>query len=52
MQIFGKKDDSVALGWNIPYERQQLISSLMTLGAFVGSCAAGMIYTTKLRCEN
>lgn len=30
------------MGWNISHERQQLISSLMTLGAFIGSCSAGM----------
>jgi hypothetical protein len=47
MQIFGEKSDKTSLGWNIPYERQQLISSLMTLGAFLGSCSAGMIPMTK-----
>ncbi|KAJ5218384.1 Maltose permease [Penicillium cinerascens] len=45
LKIFGEKSDKTSLGWNISYERQQLISSLMTLGAFVGSCSAGPVAT-------
>lgn len=44
-QIFGYRDDALPLGWNISTERQQLISSLMTLGAFISSCFAGPIAT-------
>lgn len=40
LQIFGNRADT-PLGWNISTERQQLISSLMTLGAFISSSAAG-----------
>jgi SP family sugar:H+ symporter-like MFS transporter len=32
------------IGWNISYQRQQLISSLMTLGAFIGSSLAGLLF--------
>lgn len=42
-QIFGYKDPETLLGWNISTERQQLISSLMTLGAFISSSFAGPI---------
>lgn len=41
MQVFGYKDPATAVGWNISTKRQQLISSLMTLGAVVGSAFAG-----------
>lgn len=40
-QVFGYKDSASSTGWNITSERQQLISSLMVLGAFIGSCSAG-----------
>ncbi|KAL2005365.1 hypothetical protein VTN00DRAFT_2576 [Thermoascus crustaceus] len=42
-QVFGERDPTTPIGWNINHERQQLISSLMTLGAFIGSCSAGPI---------
>jgi hypothetical protein len=40
-QVFGHKDPSTPLGYNIPHDRQQLISSLMILGSFVSSSCAG-----------
>lgn len=43
VQVFGYQDPDTLTGWNISTERQQLISSLMTLGAFVSSCGAGPI---------
>lgn len=36
--MFGEHDET---GWNISTERQQLISSLMILGAFIASFSAG-----------
>ncbi|KAI1813232.1 MFS monosaccharide transporter-like protein [Poronia punctata] len=42
LQVFGQKDPSVRLGWNIGSERQQLIASLMILGAFISSSTAGL----------
>lgn len=42
LQVFGHRADT-PLGWNISTERQQLISSLMILGAFISSSAAGPI---------
>lgn len=41
--MFGYEDPSVPGGWNLSTERQQLISSLMTLGAFISSSSAGPI---------
>lgn len=41
MEIFGYKDPETAIGWNISAEVQQLIGSLMTLGAVVASGLAG-----------
>jgi MFS family permease len=41
MQIFGYREPDSPVGWNISPERQQLISSLMTLGAVVASGMAG-----------
>lgn len=41
VKVFGEPSPKTSIGWNISSERQQLISSLMTLGAFVGSCSAG-----------
>lgn len=40
-QIYGYKAPP-PIGWNISTERQQLISSLMTLGAFISSGTAGL----------
>ncbi|KAI0508901.1 MFS monosaccharide transporter-like protein [Xylaria bambusicola] len=45
LQIFGERAPSTPLGWNINAERQQLISSLMVLGAFISSSTAG--FTAK-----
>lgn len=39
-KVFGHPADTI-IGWNISPGRQQLISSLMTLGAFISSSAAG-----------
>lgn len=44
-KVFGQEDPSILLGWNIPSDRQQLIASLMVLGAFVSSSSAG--FTAK-----
>ncbi|KAI1432888.1 MFS monosaccharide transporter-like protein [Xylaria sp. CBS 124048] len=41
LQVFGQRDPSTPIGWNISAERQQLISSLMILGAFISSFTAG-----------
>lgn len=41
LKVYGYKAPGTSTGWNIAYDRQQLISSLMTLGAFIGSCSAG-----------
>ncbi|SPJ74523.1 related to monosaccharide transporter [Fusarium torulosum] len=43
--IYGYKDPGTAIGWNISTTRQQLISSLMTLGAFISSSLAGFVAT-------
>ncbi|KAL2018419.1 hypothetical protein VTK56DRAFT_838 [Thermocarpiscus australiensis] len=43
LRVFGYEDPSVPGGWNIETDRQQLISSLMTLGAFISSTATGPI---------
>ncbi|KAI2464277.1 putative maltose permease [Annulohypoxylon bovei var. microspora] len=45
LQVFGKKDPSIPLGYNIQSDRQQLIASLMVLGAFVSSSSTG--FTAK-----
>lgn len=39
--MFGEPDPSTPLGYNTSAVRQQLISSLMTLGAFISSSTAG-----------
>ncbi|KKA22492.1 Maltose permease [Rasamsonia emersonii CBS 393.64] len=39
--VFGYEDPKTPIGYNISATRQQLISSLMVLGAFVGSTSAG-----------
>jgi MFS family permease len=43
LEVFGVQDPTSPSGWNLSVLVQQLISSLMTLGAFVGSCCAGPI---------
>ncbi|KAJ3578327.1 hypothetical protein NPX13_g2234 [Xylaria arbuscula] len=45
LQVFGERAPTTPLGWNINAERQQLISSLMILGAFISSSTAG--FTAK-----
>ncbi|KAI1383744.1 putative maltose permease [Hypoxylon trugodes] len=45
LQVFGEEDPSIPLGYNIASDRQQLIASLMVLGAFVSSSSAG--FTAK-----
>jgi MFS family permease len=42
-QIYGYPTKLSPSGWNISTERQQLISSLMTLGAFISSGTAGFV---------
>jgi predicted MFS family arabinose efflux permease len=42
LRIFGHEAPETPLGWNLSTERQQLISSLMTLGAFLSSGTAGV----------
>lgn len=42
-QVFGQADPASPIGYNIDHTRQQLISSLMILGAFVSSSGAGPI---------
>ncbi|KAI1173225.1 MFS monosaccharide transporter-like protein [Nemania sp. FL0916] len=44
LEVFGERADT-SIGWNINAERQQLISSLMILGAFISSSTAG--FTAK-----
>ncbi|KAF1951237.1 general substrate transporter [Byssothecium circinans] len=41
LEVFGNPDPEVPGGYNISPGRQQLISSLMTLGAFISSSSAG-----------
>ncbi|KAK3291127.1 general substrate transporter [Chaetomium fimeti] len=43
LRIFGYYDANVPGGWNLSTERQQLISSLLTLGAFLSSSMAGPV---------
>ncbi|KAF2262924.1 monosaccharide transporter-like protein [Lojkania enalia] len=42
LRIYGYQTTKTAIGWNLSTERQQLISSLMTLGAFISSGFAGV----------
>lgn len=41
VKIYGYRSPKSVIGWNITPLRQQMISSLMTLGAFISSGAAG-----------
>ncbi|KAK6384203.1 hypothetical protein LTR65_009775 [Meristemomyces frigidus] len=41
LRVFGYADPELPIGWNITPGRQQLISSLMTLGAVIASGLAG-----------
>ncbi|KAL7778153.1 hypothetical protein CFE70_004829 [Pyrenophora teres f. teres 0-1] len=47
LQVFGHPDPHSPTGYNISTDRQQLISSLMTLGAFLSASFAG-VFATKL----
>ncbi|KAF1836257.1 general substrate transporter [Decorospora gaudefroyi] len=47
LEVFGHPDPASPTGYNISPDRQQLISSLMTLGAFLSSSTAG-IFATKM----
>jgi hypothetical protein len=48
-KVFGNKDPHSVIGYNISPGRQQLISSLMILGAFISSCAGGRTPTFLVR---
>lgn len=50
--MFGHKDPNSPIGYNISPGRQQLISSLMTLGAFISSSSAGLFasYIGRRQC--
>ncbi|KAL2269321.1 hypothetical protein VTJ83DRAFT_1505 [Remersonia thermophila] len=45
LQVYGHEAPDTPLGWNLDTLRQQLISSLMTLGAFISSGTAGFTAT-------
>lgn len=45
LEVFGAPDPASPAGWNLSVVVQQLISSLMTLGAFLGSLCAGPMST-------
>ena len=51
-KVFGFQDPKSPIGWNLTPEVQQLISSLMTVGAFTGSLMAGpmSIWLTRRWC--
>ena len=42
-KVFGHEAPETPLGWNLSTTRQQLISALMTLGAFLSSATAGIV---------
>ncbi|KAF2688509.1 monosaccharide transporter-like protein [Lentithecium fluviatile CBS 122367] len=42
LEVYGYRTPKSPTGWNLATERQQLISSLMTLGAFISSGFAGV----------
>lgn len=43
LKIYGHEAPNTSIGWNISTVRQQLITSLMTLGAFISSGTAGLV---------
>ncbi|KAH7145810.1 MFS transporter [Dactylonectria estremocensis] len=43
LQVFGHEAPDSPLGYNLSYVRQQLLTSLMVVGVFVSSAAAGAI---------
>ncbi|KAI9760385.1 MAG: hypothetical protein M4579_001681 [Chaenotheca gracillima] len=45
LKVYGYEDPTSPIGYNISTTAQQLISSLMTMGAFLGSLAAGPLAT-------
>ncbi|KAK3695809.1 general substrate transporter [Podospora appendiculata] len=49
LKIYGYQAPTTAIGWNLDTTRQQLISSLMTLGAFISSGTAGIVATKVSR---
>ncbi|KAK1759961.1 general substrate transporter [Echria macrotheca] len=49
LRVFGYEAPELPGGWNISTERQQLISSLMTLGAFLSSSCAGPLAAVMSR---
>lgn len=52
LKIYGHRAPETAIGWNLDTTRQQLISSLMTLGAFISSGTAGLAaaYFSRRQC--
>ncbi|KAK4641251.1 hypothetical protein QC761_610770 [Podospora bellae-mahoneyi] len=52
LKIYGHPAPDTAIGWNLDTTRQQLISSLMTLGAFISSGTAGIVatYVSRRQC--
>ncbi|KAL2121700.1 hypothetical protein VTJ04DRAFT_2155 [Mycothermus thermophilus] len=52
LQVFGHEAPNTPLGWNLDTLTQQLISSLMTLGAFISSGTAGLTatYLSRRQC--
>ncbi|OAL44464.1 MFS monosaccharide transporter-like protein [Pyrenochaeta sp. DS3sAY3a] len=52
LEVFGHADPASPTGYNISPTRQQLISSLMTLGAFLSSSSAGLFasYMGRRQC--
>jgi MFS family permease len=52
LEVFGHPAPDTPLGWNLGTVRQQLISSLMTLGAFLSSGTAGFVanYLSRRQC--
>ncbi|KAK4169757.1 putative sugar transporter [Cladorrhinum sp. PSN259] len=52
LKIYGHPAPQTAIGWNLDTMRQQLISSLMTLGAFISSGTAGVVatYLSRRQC--
>ncbi|RYP42812.1 hypothetical protein DL770_011626 [Monosporascus sp. CRB-9-2] len=43
LKVYGHEDPGSVIGWNISPVRQQLITSLMSLGAFMSSGTAGFV---------
>lgn len=43
LEVFGYRAPETPLGWNLSPKAQQLISSLMTLGAVIASACVGLV---------